>query len=158
MGLRRPGLESGDGAKSGEDANGVGSGRGRGNRSGVCWTFRRFASLGPTGWLPRSFSSEMGLRGLDGVKPRLRAGAERSRRAFRAALGFDETRDRGVKNLPNLRGVIDGFLRSLTWLDGGRGGEESKLLLSIAELLVPAGSLSVMAVGPHDRRPSNREQ
>ena len=56
----------------------------------------------------------------------------RSRRALLAALGFDETRDLGVKKRLNFRGVIDGFLRSLAWLGGGGGslgGEERRLLL-----------------------------
>ncbi len=39
----------------------------------------------------------MGLSGLDGVWQRLRAGAVRSQRALRTALGWDETRERGVK-------------------------------------------------------------
>jgi hypothetical protein len=76
----------------------------------------------------------MGLSGLEGVWQRLRAGAVRSRRAFRTALGFDDTRDRGVKNLSNFLGVIEGFLRSLRL-----GGEDSKSLVRIADLLAEVG-------------------
>jgi hypothetical protein len=92
-------------------------------------------------------SSEIGLSGLDGVRQRLRAGAVRSQRAFRAALGTDETRDRGVKKRRNFLGVIDGFLRSfsLPRLDGALGGDESRLALKVADLLDgEEGSLSAM--------------
>lgn len=91
----------------------------------------------------------MGFRGLDGVWQRLRAGAVRSQRAFRAALGLDETRDRGVKNRRNFLGVIEGFLRSLSRLAGSLGGDDSRLLLKVAELLAPVleGVLSVMVDG-----------
>jgi len=93
----------------------------------------------------------MGLRGLDGVWHRLRAGPARSRRALRAALGCEETLDRGVKNLSNFRGVMDGFRRSFPRLDGALGGDDNRLLLSIAELLVPDGSLSVIVNGTGTR-------
>jgi hypothetical protein len=79
----------------------------------------------------------MGLSGLEGVWHRLRAGAVRSQRAFRAALGLDDTRDRGVKKRWNFRGVIDGFLRSLPRLGGSLGGDESRLALRVADRLVP---------------------
>ena len=87
----------------------------------------------------------MGLSGLDGVRQRLRAGAVRSQRAFRAALGMDETR--GVKKRRNFLGVIDGFLRSfsLPRLEGALGGDESRLALKVADLLDgEEGSLSAM--------------
>jgi hypothetical protein len=42
---------------------------------------------------------------------------------------------------------MDGFLRSFPRLGGALGGDESRLLLSIAELLVPDGSLSVILDG-----------
>jgi hypothetical protein len=85
----------------------------------------------------------MGLSGLDGVWQRLRAGAVRSQRAFRAALGLDETRDRGVKNRWNFLGVIDGFLRSLPWVDGALGGDDRRLLLKVADLL--AGDEAILS-------------
>jgi len=90
----------------------------------------------------------MGLRGLDGVWQRLRAGAVRSQRAFRAALGLDETRDRGVKKRWNFLGVIDGFLRSfsLPRREGARGGDDSRLALRVADRRGgEEGSLSAMA-------------
>ena len=69
----------------------------------------------------------------------------RSQRALRAALGWDETR--GVKNLRNFLGVIEGFLRSLSRLGGNLGGDESRLLLKIAELFaLEDGVLSMVVV------------
>jgi hypothetical protein len=88
----------------------------------------------------------MGFNGLLGVWHRLRAGAVRSRRALLAALGFDETRDRGVKNCLNFRGVIDGFRRSFPRLGGSLGGDVRRLLLSTAEFLAEAGVLFSMFI------------
>ena len=56
----------------------------------------------------------------------------RSQRALRAALGFEETRERGVKKRWNFRGVMDGLRRSLR----GRGGDDGMMLAAVfAELL-----------------------
>jgi len=99
-------------------------------------------------WEWDKFSSEIGFSGLDGVWHRLRAGAVRSQRAFRAALGLEETRDRGVKNRWNFLGVIDGFLRSLPRVDGALGGDESRLAFKVADFLAgEEGTLSAMVNG-----------
>lgn len=89
-------------------------------------------------------SSEIGFKGLEGVWPRFKAGPARSRRARRAALGAGETRERGVKNFRNFLGVIDGFLFSLPSAGGNLGGEESRLLVKMADLLVVDEPLSAM--------------
>lgn len=60
---------------------------------------------------------------------------------------MDETRDRGVKNFWNLRGVMDGFRRSLPRLEGARGGDERRLFVSVAELLGADGCLSAIVAG-----------
>lgn len=58
---------------------------------------------------------------------------------------MDETRERGVKKRVNFLGVIDGFLRSLPRVEGALGGDESRLVLSVADLLAGEdGPLSAM--------------
>ena len=86
----------------------------------------------------------MGFNGLEGVWPRLMDEPARSRRALRAALGVDETRERGVKNLWNFLGVIDGFLFSLPSAGTVLGGEERRSLVNMADLLVEEEALSPM--------------
>ncbi len=86
----------------------------------------------------------MGFSGLDGVRHRLRAEAVRSCRALPAALGPVEKRDRGVKNLLDFRGVMDGFRLSLLRLAGSLGGDERRSLVSMAELLAAVVDFSVM--------------
>lgn len=146
MGLCGPRLSSGVGSRAGDESKG--EGRYDGKRSGVsCWTLRRLGRCWASWRLGKSSkvsSSDMGFRGLEGVWQRLRAGAVRSRRAVLTALGLDETRERGVKNLRNLRGVIEGLRRSLLpWLGGALGGEDKRLPLKVAEVLgAPEGSLS----------------
>lgn len=52
--------------------------------------------------------------------------------------------DRGVKNLPNLRGVTDGFLRSLPRLDdldGERYGPVGEELMLDADATADGGGL-----------------
>lgn len=50
--------------------------------------------------------------------------------------------DRGVKNLPNLRGVTDGFLRSLPRLDDGeRYGPVGDELMLDADAAADGGGL-----------------
>ena len=126
---------------------GVGSCSGVG--SGVCRNFRRLddrwdAASGLCGSSWYAEDSEMGRSGLDGVRHRLRAGAARSRNARRAALGSDETRDRGVKNLLNFLGVMDGFRLSFPAPGDSLGGEDRSSLVSMAERLATGDDLSVV--------------
>ena len=75
----------------------------------------------------------------------MRAGAVRSLRAFLAALGLEETLDRGVKNLLNFLGVMEGNRRSLG--GGSLGGE--RIWLFMNESFSSGALFSAMVLAPH---------
>ena len=96
--------------------------------SGVWWIFLRFAPRIVCDGEGEPLASSDSFRGLDPSCDRFRAWAVRSRSARRAALGWEDTLGRGVKNRRNFLGVMDGCRRSLPRTEAILGGEWARWL------------------------------